>query len=38
MDMSSLLVIGVALLIAFSGYFLFNDVPRLGGSGSRRRR
>ncbi len=38
MDLSLLLTLGVALLIVFSGYFLFNDVPRLGNPGSRRRR
>jgi hypothetical protein len=38
MDFATLLAVAVALLIVFSGYFLFNDVPRLGGSGTRRRR
>ena len=38
MDVISVLVIGVAVLIALSGYFLFNDVPTLGNLGSRRRR
>jgi hypothetical protein len=37
-DLTTFLIIGVALLIVISGYFLFNDVPRLGGSGTRRRR
>lgn len=37
MDLTSFLVIAVALLIVFSGYFLFNDVPRFGRSGRRRR-
>ncbi len=38
MDMSTFLTLAVALLIALSAYLLFNDVPRLGGSGTRRRR
>ena len=37
-DLTSILTFAVATLIVVSGYFLFNDVPRLGGSGSRRRR
>ena len=38
MDLTLFLALGVALLIVFSGYFLFNDAPRTGGSRSRRRR
>jgi len=38
MDLTAFLTLAVALLIVLSGYFLFNDVPRLGDSGSRRRR
>jgi hypothetical protein len=38
MDFATLLAVAVALLIVFSGYFLFNDVPRLGRSDTRRRR
>lgn len=38
MDLMTFLSLAVATLIVFSGYFLFNDVPRLGGSGTRRRR
>jgi hypothetical protein len=38
MDLMSILTLGVAALIVVSGYFLFNDVPRLGRTGSRRRR
>ena len=38
MDLASILSVAVAVLILVSGFFLFNDVPRLGGSGPRRRR
>jgi hypothetical protein len=38
MDLSTLAAVAVAVLIAVSGYFLFHDVPTLGGSGTRRRR
>ena len=38
MDMPTFLSAAVVLVIALSGYILFNDVPRLGGSGTRRRR
>jgi hypothetical protein len=38
MDLSSFLALIVAALIVLSGYFLFNDVPRLGRAGGRRRR
>ena len=38
MDLTSFLILGVATLIVLSGYFLFNDVPSLGRSGTRRRR
>jgi len=37
MDLTMLLTIGVALVIALSGYLLFNDVPTLGGSSRSRR-
>jgi membrane-associated protease RseP (regulator of RpoE activity) len=37
-DLTTFLILGVALLIVFSGYVLFNDVPRLGGARTRRRR
>ena len=37
MDLTTFLVIGVALVIALSGYLLFNDVPRMGGSAGSRR-
>ena len=38
MDLTTILILVVGALIVMSGYFLFNDVPRLGGSGNRRRR
>lgn len=38
MDLTTFLTFAVAMLIVLSGYFLFNDVPRLGGTGTRRRR
>lgn len=38
MDLPSFLAVIVAVLIVLSGYFLFNDAPRLGRTGSRRRR
>jgi hypothetical protein len=38
MDLTAFLILGVALLIVFSGYFLFNDTPTFGGNKSRRRR
>jgi hypothetical protein len=38
MDLTIFLILGVALLIVFSGYFLFNDTPTFGGSKPRRRR
>lgn len=38
MDLTSILTVVVAVLIVLSGYLLFNDVPKLGGSGNRRRR
>lgn len=38
MDVTSFLILAVAALIVLSGYFLFNDVPVLGGPGGRRRR
>lgn len=38
MDLTSILILAVAALIVVSGYFLFNDMPRLGSSGNRRRR
>ena len=38
MDLASFLAVIVALLIMVSGYFLFNDAPRLRGSSNRRRR
>jgi hypothetical protein len=34
----SLLILAVATIIVLCGYFLFNDLPTLGGSGTRRRR
>ena len=37
MDLMTFLVAAVALLVVFSGYFLFNDMPRFGGNGRRRR-
>ncbi len=37
-DLTTFLILGVAALIVLSGYFLFNDMPMLGRSGSRRRR
>lgn len=37
-DLLTFLILGVAVLIVVSGYLLFNDVPRLGDLGSRRRR
>ena len=37
-DLTMILALGVALLIVLSGYFLFNDVPTLGNSSTRRRR
>ena len=37
-DLTTFLILAVAALIVVSGYFLFNDVPTLGGSGNRRRR
>ena len=38
MDLPTFLAAIVALLIVFSVYFLFNDLPSLSKSGSRRRR
>ena len=38
MDLTSILTIVVAVLIVVSGYLLFNDIPKLGRSGNRRRR
>ena len=37
MDLTTFLALGVALLIVFSAYFLFNDGSRFGSSGRRRR-
>jgi hypothetical protein len=37
MDFTMFLILAALLLVVLSGYFLFNDVPRLGGSGRRRR-
>ena len=37
MDLTTFLALGVALLIVFSGYFLFNEGPRFGGNGRKRR-
>jgi hypothetical protein len=37
MDLTTILTLGVALVVVLSGYFLFNDVPRLGSSQRRRR-
>ena len=34
----SLLILAVATIIVLCGYFLFNDLPTFGGSGTRRRR
>ena len=37
MDLATFLAIGVAVIVALSGYLLFNEVPSVGiGSGSRR--
>lgn len=37
MDLTSVLAVAVAVVVALSGYFLFNDIPTLGrGSGARR--
>lgn len=38
MDLTTFLILGVAALIVISSYFLFNDMPSLGRTGSRRRR
>ena len=38
MDVPTFLIVVVMLVITLSAYLLFNDVPRLGGSSSRRRR
>lgn len=38
MDLTTFLSLAVFALIVFSGYILFNEAPRLGGSSSRRRR
>ena len=38
MDLISFLSVVVALVIALSGYLLFNDVPKLDSWDSRRRR
>jgi hypothetical protein len=37
-DLTSIMTVLVAVLIVFSGYILFNDMPKLRGSGNRRRR
>jgi len=37
MDLTAFLTIGVAVVIALSGYLLFNDMPRPGGSAGPRR-
>jgi len=37
MDLTLFLILGVALLIVFSGYFLFNDTPTFGSKSRRRR-
>jgi hypothetical protein len=37
-DLTTFLILAVAALIVLSGYFLFNDAPKLGGSENRRRR
>jgi hypothetical protein len=37
-DLTTFLTLAVATLIVLSGYFLFNDVPSLSRSGTRRRR
>jgi hypothetical protein len=37
MDLTSVLAVVVAVVVALSGYFLFNDMPALGrGAGARR--
>ena len=38
MDVTAFLSLAVLMLIVLSGYLLFNDVPRFGSTGSRRRR
>ncbi len=38
MDLTTFLILAVAVLIVLSGYFLFNDVPTMRDSGTRRRR
>ena len=39
MDLATFLAIAVAVIVALSGYFLFNEVPTFGtSSGSRRPR
>jgi len=37
-DLTTFLILAVAVLIVLSGYFLFNDVPTMRDSGTRRRR
>jgi hypothetical protein len=36
MDLATILAVIVAALIVFSGYFLFNGLPKSGGSQPRR--
>jgi len=38
MDVSMFLALAIAFLIVLCAYLLFNDVPRPGGVGVRRRR
>jgi hypothetical protein len=37
MDFVTFLVVAILMLVVFSAYYLFNDVPRFGGNGRRRR-
>jgi hypothetical protein len=37
MDLATFLAIAVAVVVALSGYFLFNDAPSIGFSSSSRR-
>ena len=38
MDLATFLALAIALVVALSCYFLFNDLPRLRGTDSRARR
>jgi hypothetical protein len=37
MDFVTFLVLAILMLVVFSAYYLFNDVPHFGGNGRRRR-